>query len=146
MKVVVMQGVSGSGKSTLSNKLFPYAKHFSADHYFMIGDEYKFDSSKLGDAHAECLLKFTNALMNGGNEDVLVVDNTNTSLWEMAPYIQLAAAMGAEVEVIRCICRTDVAADRNTHGVSLKACAAMQGRMEKPLSFWKCSYREVFTG
>jgi adenylate kinase len=52
--VVVMSGVSGSGKSTYAEKLLEQSQgvKVSTDHFFMVGNEYKFDPSKLGEAHA----------------------------------------------------------------------------------------------
>ena len=155
-KVIITQGPSGSGKSTYIKNNYPNAKVFSADHCFMIADKYCFDPTKLGEAHKTCLRKFTNEiikLVSASNtlfpmlesDSVLVVDNTNTQLWEMSPYIQIAAAYGFSVEVIRCKCDTAKAAARNTHGVPAKAVEAMAARMQSPLPFWACSFKEVNT-
>lgn len=111
---IILQGQSGSGKSTHAAKAFPDAMVCSADDYFMVDGEYKFDPAKLGEAHKACLQSWLLAL--GADLDVIVCDNTNTSLWEMSPYIQVAAAMGCEVEVVRCVASAETAAKRNTHG------------------------------
>lgn len=145
MRVIIMQGVPGSGKSQYISKNLSHAKVFSADHYFMVSGEYKFDPLKLGEAHKLCLFKFVQELVKQQDDSVLVVDNTNTQLWEMAPYVQVAAAFGADVEVIRCVVSPDIAAARNTHGVPEKGVRAMHSRLEKPLPFWPCTYREVQT-
>ena len=146
-----MQGVSGSGKSTYVKENLPRAVIFSADNYFLRNGEYKFDPKKLTEAHQWCMRQFTEACLFLANHpdaepNLLVVDNTNTQLWEMAPYVQVAAAMGAEVEVIRCVVDPHLAARRNAHGVPETAVNGMHKRLEKPLPFWACSYREVKTG
>lgn len=94
MKVIMMSGVPGSGKSTLVARRWPGAVVFSADAYFMVDGEYRFDPSRIGEAHCGCLRSFTETLQVADVE-VLVVDNTNLSVSEIAPYAALAQAYGA---------------------------------------------------
>lgn len=150
-----MQGVSGSGKSTKAEEImndYNHAVLVSADLYFMQEGGYKFDPSKLGEAHQSCLRNFLDLITGAGLDhsesgpDLVIVDNTNTQLWEMAPYIQTAAAYGHEIEVIRCVCPVEKAAGRNLHGVPEEAVQGMASRLEKPLPFWPCTFREVVTG
>jgi tRNA uridine 5-carbamoylmethylation protein Kti12 len=153
MRVIIMQGASGSGKSTHVQELMIQifrdtgitARVCSADHFFMDGSEYKFDPTKLGEAHASCMRKFTQELVAEDNSKVLIVDNTNTSKVEMAPYVAVAAAYGATVEIVRCVAPADVCASRNAHGVPAKACKAMVDRLEKPAKFWDVKFSEVQT-
>ncbi len=134
MKVKILCGISGSGKSTYISKNFPNAVVCSADHYFIKNGEYNFNSVKLGEAHAECLRKYVSALqtialelddnglrLNFCEEKIVVVDNTNTSIAEVAPYVALANAYGHDCEVI--ILQEDpvVACRRNQHAVPLKS-------------------------
>ena len=72
-----------------------------------------------------------------------MVDNTNISRVEMAPYVQVAAALGYEVEVVRVRCDPRVAAQRNVHGVPSGTVYRMYRDMERPVSYWACTYREV---
>ena len=147
-----MQGVSGSGKSTWIRENAPGAIVCSADDYFMIEGEYRFDPSKLGEAHKACLRGWIEALNErlvrcvAPYDSCIVCDNTNTSLWELAPYVQTAAALGYEVTVVRCVAPTALAASRNLHGVPAGTVEAMACRLEKPLPFWPCEFREVITG
>lgn len=125
--VWIMQGVSGAGKSTH----VPPVKAFvvSADHFFMRRSGYCFDPSKLGQAHSSCLLEFAKAL-----EDELgfiVVDNTNTTPVEVAPYYALASAYGYDVVIKYIPCEDlNVAAARNQHGVPLKTIEQQAKRIE----------------
>jgi hypothetical protein len=59
-----------------------------------------------------------------------VVDNTNTTVAELAPYVAWANAVGYEVEIIRIHCNPLVAAERNTHGVPENAVLAMYVKIQ----------------
>lgn len=66
----------------------------SADDYHVCPDgTYAFNPKNAGAAHGLCLRKFISALLSGNDVDV-VVDNTNTSTYELAPYMAMAAAYG----------------------------------------------------
>lgn len=140
MKVIVMSGVSGSGKSTYARKLLGLDSEYylglctraqgpralvSADLYFMNpSDEYVFDRAKIGEAHAECFRNFIE-LLQKNRFTTVVVDNTNTTVEEIAPYMAGAAAYGYEAEIVT-VCpefATDsyfkLCAARNAHGVPL---------------------------
>lgn len=133
MKVTILRGISGSGKSTYAKENYPDAAICSADDYFMVDGEYKFDFTKLSEAHGTCFAKANQTLMHGQN---VVVDNTNTQVWEMSPYVLLAQSHNAEIEIILLDCPASVATVRNTHGVPLTAVERMAERMEEPLPFW----------
>jgi predicted kinase len=141
-KVIVLSGVSGSGKSTYTKSLVGEAERLSvcsADHYFMSDGVYKFDPSKLSDAHGACFRDFLASLQI--NTDMVVVDNTNTSAVEIAPYILGAQAFGYEVEVHTLMCETEddvkVCAARNAHGVPFQGVMAQHKRLqERQLPPW----------
>jgi predicted kinase len=125
MKIKILQGVSGSGKSTWARKrqgLIGAGECVivSADHYFEIGAEYKFDSSKLTQAHGHCFQRFLDYVERKRYKEV-IVDNTNTTQYEIAPYILGAAAFHEyDIEILRFTCPIEVCAKRNKHGVSLR--------------------------
>jgi hypothetical protein len=48
---------------------------------------------------------------------MIIVDNTNTTAMEIAPYAQLALAFGHSVEVITVECGINDAVGRNVHKV-----------------------------
>lgn len=130
MKVVVMSGIPGSGKSTLAAQLFDAGTaRFSADDFFMVGGEYRFDPAKIGEAHNACLRGFVAAIQSDVHS-TLVVDNTNLSIAEIAPYAALAQAFGAELEILTVRCDPAIAAARNVHGVPAERVAAMAAQLE----------------
>lgn len=145
--VTILVGVPGSGKSHHTASLTG-AVVVSADHYFVElgGGTYAFDPTKLGAAHGQCLRRYTEALQRG--EAHVVVDNTNTTSLEMAPYVSLALAYGYAVTIVRVTCDPAVAAARNTHGVPEGAIRAMHARIESMMDagfppFWGVVVREV---
>lgn len=133
-KVIILRGPSGCGKSTYVRRTLDlhqapfdlpelawsqehgYAKIVSSDSYFMIDGRYVFDPKKLGLSHGSCLLDFIAAM---GQYNTVVVDNTNTTVVEIAPYVAVAEAHNYSVE-IHCLPYHKIAKDleaRNTHGV-----------------------------
>jgi len=134
MKVTIIAGISGSGKSTLAGAECGGSVRCSADDFFTdkVGD-YHFNPAKLGEAHAMCLRKFVEALLAGKDA---VVDNTNTTSTELAPYIALANAYGVDLRIVVIRCDAEIAARRNTHGVPERAVRAMASRLERTLAHW----------
>lgn len=133
--VYILRGISGSGKSTYTKANFPNAFVASADNFFVKDDVYTFDPTKLGNAHAWCFRQFEDALQRG--DDAVVVDNTNTKLWEFKSYVETAAKYGYDVKVIRLAVDPLIAAARNLHGVPAEKVQQMQNRFQdflgKPL-------------
>lgn len=123
--VIIMLGVPGSGKSTHAKALqLPIV---SADDAF-VGDDgvYRFNPADLPKAHASCLRRFVELVQHGMD---VVVDNTNTSVAEIAPYAALAQAYGHELRLLRVECDPEVAATRNVHGVPAETVRAMHARL-----------------
>jgi predicted kinase len=120
-KVIILVGPSGAGKSTYIEKLITLFALFvcSADHYFVDYDtgKYNFDPTKLGKAHGLCLQSFINYLSTHSAE-LIVVDNTNVEISAIAPYIAVAQAYDAEIEVVVFDTPVDVCIKRATHGAS----------------------------
>ncbi len=146
-QVIITSGIPGAGKSTWVRKnTNPYMTEvFSADNFFHDNNgRYRFDPLKLSDAHSSCLRNFTARLLhlNSCAEDscriTLVVDNTNTSAWEIAPYYSLAQAFSIPVKIIRIIATPDTAFPRNIHGVKKENIERMAERIvNNPLPpFW----------
>lgn len=129
MSVIILRGIPGSGKSTLARGLaHDGVVVVSADDYFVGSDgSYKFDPKKLPAAHGDCLRRFVTHL--DANHRGVVVDNTNTTAVEVAPYAALALAYGRDLRIITVVCDPVIAAARNIHGVSLDAVKAMHNRL-----------------
>ena len=127
-RVVIMRGISGSGKSTYTREHLPGAYVCSADHFFERDGVYQFDPRKLGEAHRWCYRKFLTALTDW--RELVVVDNTNTQLFEFYGYAQAAWAHDYTVEVVRMDTPVEVAAARNLHGVPPASVKAMQDRFQ----------------
>lgn len=169
IRVIIMQGIPGSGKTNWFKRAKAatyveadygsarevYWEHFSADHFFeRLGH---FDPSKLGEAHGACLREYVESLLGWRQtknthrlavQDVntnLVVDNTNTSLVEIAPYVALAQAYAVEVKFVRVHCDPETAFQRQTHGVPLAGIQAMDQRLRELVlpPFWKYKLTEV---
>jgi predicted kinase len=133
-KVIIMRGLPGSGKSTMADRLAEEngGVIFSTDNYFMHNGNYLFDASKLGAAHAWNQRKYQEALERG--EEYVIVDNTNTTMREMRPYIKLAGYLGYSVEIMEPDnperFHVDLCFVRNTHGVPFAAIENMLNRWQ----------------
>ena len=148
MKVYIMRGASGSGKSTWVKQNLPGALVLSADDYFMKDGVYQFDPAKLPQAHDECLSEFLwevavkPSLPSAGKgknkvAEVVVVDNTNTKAFEIAPYYRLAEISGHEVEVVWVVAPAEVCKARTTHGTPPATIDGMVNGVEALPPWWK---------
>ena len=94
----LVRGVPGSGKSTFAKTLG--GTHFETDNYFMVDGEYKFDFTKLREAHKWCQDSVNTAMIlnhTTGQNEVIVVSNTFTQEWEMESYYKMAETWGYRV-------------------------------------------------
>jgi predicted kinase len=131
MRVLILSGIPGSGKTTYANNLKGHVVKCSADDFFHRDGDYRFNPSQLGRAHGECLRKFAENLAKPESvkPDFLVVDNTNTTTLELAPYVSLAMAYGKFPELVTFLVNYKVGANRNKHNVSEDACRIMENRL-----------------
>ncbi len=154
-KVVILSGAPGTGKSTLTNELIEahkketgnnphsFTQVCSADKFFTDKEgKYTFDRSKLGDAHRACLNHFM-SVVSSDHMGMTIVDNTSSTLLELAPYVAIARAKGHDVEIISFVCESQAAvemcAKRNVHGVPLKSIQRMNDNIirRKLPDYWK---------
>lgn len=122
-ELFLLRGLPGSGKSTLAQSLSGF--HFEADMFFMQDGEYRFDASKLKEAHNWCV----NMAREGMNLNYkrIIVSNTFTQEWEMKPYYELAKEYGYRVTSL-------IVENRhggvNEHDVSSETLIKMEKRFE----------------
>jgi predicted kinase len=130
----IVRGLPGSGKSTFAKKLVN--SDFlvcEADKYFIDKEtgEYKFDGSKIKDAHKYCqdLVEtyMKDSMVNDQWYREIAVSNTFTMEWEMDPYFELAKKYGYKVFSIIVENRHN---GKNVHGVPTDKIEQMKDRFE----------------
>jgi predicted kinase len=146
MKVCILRGISGSGKTTLTKRLRwahdrpgeePYsAVVVSADTYMVDSNgKYDFDYLRLSECHNKCVRQYLEHLATPvtGKDRLIIVDNTNTTLHEVAPYAQLALAFECELQVITLLCDPVVAVTRSIHDVPIHILFRQDRQLRKSL-------------
>ncbi len=122
-----MCAIPGAGKSTYIQNNFLDAYVVSADHYFMRDGVYEFDRNQLGRAHGECYRYFMEAVTAG--LELIVVDNTNTTMREINTYANPAKDHGYEIEVVVLPVDAELGYNRNVHGVPFDTIQKMANRI-----------------
>ena len=134
-KLYIVRGLPGSGKSTFAEALV--GSDFlvcEADKYFIVDGEYKFDGTKLKQAHEWCRNRvetyMKDSLVNDQFYREIAVSNTFTQEWEMESYYKLAEQYGYMVFSI-------IVENRhggiNQHGVPADKLEQMKNRFEVKL-------------
>lgn len=141
MKIIIMSGISGIGKSTAVRKATETLRAqgltvttVSADHH-MVDEQgqYAFSPSKLGIAHRRCMQDFLRDASSG--IDVVIVDNTNTTLHEISPYLCVGEALGRAVEVrFLTTEQPEEAWARNVHDVPRHVVLGQHARQQRTIS------------
>lgn len=85
-ELILLRGICGAGKSTLAKLITDNV--YEADMYFEHDGEYKFDPTKLKQAHEWCRTMVKSSMLC--EQEKIVVSNTFTQEWEMARYYELA--------------------------------------------------------
>lgn len=125
MRTIILSGAPGSGKTSWAESLNDdNVVRVSADDFFYSGGVWEYDPSKIGLAHQACLRAFLDACSFRHHTKSVVVDNTNTTLVEMAPYIRIAQACDMPVEIRHFLREGD-----NKHGVPPDKVDAMRRRI-----------------
>lgn len=99
--LVILRGLPGSGKTFTAKEMTRGVDSYavlSGDHFFT-GDDgvYRFDASRLGQAHAACQVNTHRSMVLG--VELIIVDNTNSRHWEYQIYLEMAQAFGYDVEI-----------------------------------------------
>lgn len=141
--LVILRGLPGSGKSHLARLIVtttinedPQRFIYSTDEFFIRNGMYQFNPNMLGDAHEWNKRRVFEAMMLGMSP--IIVDNTNTEMWEMKPYAGYAVQYGYAVEILEpltvWIFNPPELARRNTHGVPKAKIESMLERYEKKIT------------
>lgn len=128
--LILLRGLPGSGKSTLAKLLTDkdYC-HKEADMFFVDRDgKYKFEPSKIKDAHSWCQDEV--AFLMKYEHSPIVVSNTFTQEWEMDAYYKMAEEFGYRVTSIITENRHG---GKNEHGVPDDKLETMKNRFEVKL-------------
>ena len=145
--VLILAGLPGSGKSKLAKKLeelHTNTRIVSSDRYFMRNGNYEFDPTKLGAAHDRCwneyLVTFRMSGLFFGGGGLLIVDNTNTSPFELAPYVRYATGLRIPALTLFVSRAFELCVRDQIHGVSLKTMQRMSRNLTNTLndfpSYW----------
>jgi len=127
----IVRGLPGSGKSTFAKSIAKSYQVFEADQYFMKNGKYKFDPTKLKEAHNDCKNRVTRrmreTLFNLIFFRNIVVSNTFTQEWEMEFYFDIAKLYGYKVHTIIVENRHEGV---NVHGVPEDKLQVMEDRFQ----------------
>jgi predicted kinase len=127
--LILLRGLPGSGKSTVAKLFGDSPCHYEADMFFI--DErnvYRFEPTKLKDAHNWCRHKTMEAMKAG--HPTVIVSNTFTQEWEMEVYYVLAEELGYQVHSLIVENRHNGV---NVHNVPEEKLQAMKDRFEVKL-------------
>ena len=134
--LVILRGISGSGKSYLSNELLKNnngnGKIYSTDEFFIKNGSYQFNPKLLGKAH---IWNQTRAFKSmDDEEELIIIDNTNTCKWEAKAYVKYAVDKNYEIIIKETTTEwakdADILAKKNQHGVPKIAIQRMLKRWE----------------
>jgi predicted kinase len=138
--VLILSGLPGSGKSKLANELSEQhanTRVISSDDYFMRNGKYEFDPRKLGEAHDRCWESFLRECDRWDSwrlsDGLLIVDNTNTSPFELAPYVRYATGCGIPTLTLFVSRSFEWCARDQTHGVSIETMQRMDQNITRTL-------------
>ncbi|EFA12880.1 NEDD4-binding protein 2 isoform X2 [Tribolium castaneum] len=150
--LVILRGLPGSGKSQLAVGITDVtlgpgnnSPHIlSTDDYFIQNGRYVFDPNRLQEAHEWNHRRAFQAMSRGLSP--VIIDNTNTQMWEMKPYAMMATDYGYLIEILEpdtwwCFNDKELAR-RNSHGVPRNKIKDMLDRYDKNITTQKllCAY------
>jgi len=139
--LVILRGLPGSGKSTLAAKFVKNSGVesvvLSTDQFFLQPDgSYKFRPDKLQEAHLANQRKAADAVKK--RLRMVIIDNTNTEVWEMREYVSLGVTNGYRIHIVEPNTgwkfNARQLASRNSHGVPIAKIKVMLDRYERNVS------------
>jgi predicted kinase len=129
--LILLRGLPGSGKTTLANIILQQPNNnpqevLSADDFFEDKEgEYKFDASKLKEAHNYCQFRCSERMRQ--QKSRIVVANTFTQEWEMDEYFKMAERYNYRVHTVIIENRHG---NENIHGVPKDKLQQMKDRFQ----------------
>ncbi|XP_072393564.1 uncharacterized protein [Diabrotica undecimpunctata] len=158
--LVILRGIPGSGKSFLGKKILEQTVGFDRNYQFhiMSSDDYfcqnprgnyEYDVHKIEDAHNWNQQRTFEKVSRGFSP--IIIDNTNTQMWEMKAYATMAMDFGYIIEILEpdthwCFNDKELS-KRNIHGVPRQKIKEMIDRYEKNITAEKLlsAYNLVYT-
>ncbi len=136
--IYILKGLPGAGKSTFV-KTMPDADVFSADDYHIVEGKYVFDPKRAGYAHNECFKAYLYKMMQPRPRRDIIVDNTNTTLMELSPYIRVAEATARDYKILYFLIDAATSIQRNIHEVPANTILQMAKNLQTELvpPYWK---------
>lgn len=132
--VVIMRSAPGGGKSTYVKKNLSDGTICSADDYHYVSGVYAWDPNKVWLAHKRCQEKFMRALEE--DHKLIVVDNTNIKIKDLAFYYNQAKDFGYNIRIIRMNIPLKTLLGRNVHGVPDETVERMFRSLENIPESW----------
>ncbi len=131
-EMIILRGLSGAGKTTWQRIHRPRVVICTTEAFFKPGDR----TLQFSHASAACFKAAIQAVESGTPS--IIIDNTNTSVAEVAPYVALAEAFGYSWSVLTIHADIDRAWNRNVHGTPWSSMARMKARMDAfdPPTWW----------
>ena len=130
--LLICRGLPGSGKSFVAKQAGKGGVIFSTDDFWYKNGEYVYDEKFAGEAHKWNQKRTKEAMENGISP--IVVDNTNVSLYEIRPYVEMAIKHGYKVEYLEPNTPwkfdVDELVKRNTHGLTQEGIQKMLERWD----------------
>jgi tRNA uridine 5-carbamoylmethylation protein Kti12 len=137
--VRLFRGLPGAGKTTAAREWLARMGGgvlLEADQFFTIEGEYRFDPTRVAEAHTWTQQNLIRALDRGARH--IAVANTFTQSWELDPYLGIIRAYGQraghtigwKVITVRSHLPLAELAARNVHGVPLETIQRMADRWE----------------
>lgn len=132
-------------------KKLPHRGTFSADKHFIDENgDYRFNPKQLGEAHRLCMLGYLTAVRESNIEtpELIIVDNTNCSIAEVAPYLQTGLAYGHQVKVVTLLREPRECAKDNEHEVPTRSIVNQANALDDSIRNWPPWWPQdiLFTG
>lgn len=127
LMLILIRGIPGTGKTTLAQRIVARmlgAHWWEADMFFETKEGYVYNPKKIAEAHEWCNLRVLQSLKLGANP--VIVSNTFTRMWEMAPYFNICRTLGAKLQIIELYKEYG-----SVHGVPEASMARMRAKWEQ---------------